>query len=174
MREKAFKNLLYSAIFIMAIATIAGCDKDNSETGDGEKTSTDYVDLGLPSGTKWKTVNETNPNDTNNFYTYDEAMAAFGDKLPTKEQFEELMDSCQWTWTNNGYTIVGSNGKSIFLPAFGARTCDGIALTGSSGLYWSSTPGDSKCALYLYFYSGRVLGMYNDYRCWGRSVRLVK
>ncbi len=45
---------------------------------------TQYVDLGLPSGTKWKSVNEAG--DENGFYTYDEAIKAFGNKLPTKKQ----------------------------------------------------------------------------------------
>ncbi|HJJ45480.1 MAG TPA: hypothetical protein O0Y17_00165 [Methanocorpusculum sp.] len=43
-----------------------------------------YVDLGLPSGTLWKDKNESG-----GFYTYDEAMKAFGNNLPTMEQFEE-------------------------------------------------------------------------------------
>ena len=160
----------------MAIATIAGCDKDNSETGDGEKTSTDYVDLGLPSGTKWKTVNETNPNDKYNFYTYDEAVAAFGDKLPTKEQFLELKDNCTWTWNNTkkGYDVKGKNGNSIFLPAAGYRYCGGdVNYVSSNGYYWSSTPNGSGYAWSLYFYSDyEGIGLADH--CVGRSVRLVQ
>lgn len=133
-----------------------------------------YVDLGLPSGTKWKTVNETNPNDTNNFYTYDEAVAAFGGKLPTKEQFQELKDKCQWTWTDSGYRVTGPNGNSIVLPAAGFRICDGLVYgVGSCGDYWSSTPYGSEYALYLIFRSGGVDTNIN-FRFDGRSVRLVK
>ncbi|MCQ2271186.1 MAG: hypothetical protein MJZ72_00120 [Bacteroidales bacterium] len=39
----------------------------------------EYVDLGLPSGTKWKDKNESG------FYDYDAAVRSFGSKLPTKE-----------------------------------------------------------------------------------------
>lgn len=39
-----------------------------------------YVDLGLPSKTKWKSQNEKG------FYTIKEAMSQFGDRLPTKAQ----------------------------------------------------------------------------------------
>ena len=49
-----------------------------------------YVDLGLPSGTLWKEQNEID-----GFCTYEQAMALFGNDLPTKEQWEELILSCK-------------------------------------------------------------------------------
>ncbi len=134
-----------------------------------------WVDLGLPSGTKWKNADEVNPADSGyNFYTYAEAVAAFGDALPTGEQLEELKDNCQWTWNGSGYTVTGPNGNSIVLPAAGYRDCSGsVSNVGSYGRYWSSTPNGSDYALSLHFYSGAV-SVYDDYRCNGLSVRLVK
>lgn len=181
MSEKAFKKLLFSAICIMAIVTITGCDKDNSGTSEnggtgGSITSAGYVDLGLPSGTKWKTVNETNRNDEYGFYTYDDAIVAFGDKLPTKEQFMELGNYCEWTWNGGmGYKIVGPNGKSISLPAAGSRGCNGdVGSLGSCGVYWSSSPlGSDGWVLYFQFETGYVAVDY-DRRCGGHSVRLVE
>lgn len=128
-----------------------------------------FVDLGLSSGTLWKDKNEEG-----GFYTYDQAISKFGDKLPTKEQLEELKNSCQWTWTGNGYKVVGPNGQSIVLPAAGYRYCGGdVSNVGSFGYYWSSTPGGSDYAWYLYFDSGEV-SMGGNYRCYGQSVRLVQ
>jgi len=127
-----------------------------------------WVDLGLPSGTLWKDKNESG------FYDYDAAVRSFGRKLPTKEQFEELKESCQWTWTGNGYNVVGPSGKSIFLHAEGRRNCYGSEdYVGSDGGYWSSTPDDSNYAWYFRFNSGEVSMRYYD-RCDGRSVRLVR
>ena len=177
--KKIFKQLFFSVMCMMALATIASCDNVSNSTGSGTPggggiTLAGYVDLGLPSGTKWKAANETNPNDENNFYTYDEAMAAFGNKLPTKEQFMELRNSCDWTWTGMGYKVVGSNGNSIVLPAAGYRDCYGnVGNVGFFGYYWSSTPDGSEVAWYLYFSSGGV-GMYSNNRCYGLSVRLVQ
>ena len=177
--KKVFKQLFFSVMCMMALATIASCDKDSNSTGSGTPsggiTPAGYVDLGLPSGTKWKAENEENPNkDGNNFYTWDEAMAAFGNKLPTKEQFMELRNSCDWTWTGMGYKVVGSNGNSIVLPAAGGRDCYGDVLSeGSYGHYWSSTPDGSEVAWRLYFYSGGVY-VINGIRCFGHSVRLVQ
>jgi serine/threonine protein kinase len=129
-----------------------------------------YVDLGLPSGTLWKDKNEGG-----GFYTYDEAVSKFGDRLPTKAQFEELNSKCQWSWTGSGYKVTGPNGNSIVLPAAGYRHCGGSVYyyVGSRGYYWSSSPDGSDDAWYLDFDSGEV-GMYNYDRCLGSSVRLVQ
>lgn len=128
-----------------------------------------FVDLGLPSGTLWKDKNEEG-----GFYTYEQALNKFGDRLPTKEQFEELKSKCQWSWTGSGYKVTGPNGNSISLPAAGYRDCSGdVDFVGSYGDYWSSTPKDSGYAWCLDFLSGGVdMGRY--YRCDGLSVRLVQ
>lgn len=136
---------------------------------DGEDYLTGYVDLGLPSGTLWKDKNEAG-----GFYTYDQAISKFGDKLPTKEQFEELKDSCQWTWNGSGCKVVGPNGNSIVLPAEGYRACDeSVYYVCIAGFYWSSTPYGSNNAWHLDFNSSGVY-MGNCYRCDGQFVRLVQ
>ena len=127
-----------------------------------------FVDLGLPSGTKWETQNQKG------FYTYDEAVSQFGNRLPTKEQWEELEVECQWEWTGSGYKVTGPNSNSIILPAEGYRGCNGSVFSvGSDGNYWSSTPAGSDCAWHFGFYSIKV-DMLSNYRCRGLSVRLVQ
>ena len=134
----------------------------------GSQVQAGYTDLGLPSGTIWKNFNATG------FYTYDEAVSQFGNRLPTKQQWEELKAECQWTWNGSGYKVTGPNGNSIVLPAAGYRRCDGgVYGVGSSGDYWSSTPKGSDSAWCLGFFSGSV-DMYNYNRCFGLSVRLVQ
>lgn len=147
--------LLFCVTFVMAIAMHA-------------QVPSGYVDLGLPSGTIWKENNE------NGFYDYDAAVRAFGTKLPTKEQWEELKTVCRWTWTGSSYRVTGPNDESIVLPAAGCRLCDGsVNYVGSICYYWSSAPDGSDCAWTLYFNSIKVyMGRY--YRCLGTSVRLVQ
>ena len=47
---------------------------------------------------------------------YDAATAIMGDewKMPTEAQCKELVDECEWSWTEsngvNGYKVVGKNG----------------------------------------------------------------
>lgn len=141
----------------------------DKEKGDNSRyIPTGYVDLGLPSGTLWKDQNEAG-----GFYSYDQAVAKFGSSLPTKEQLEELKNSCRWTWNGNGYKVIGPSGESIVLPAAGYRDWEGN-YEGSNGYYWSSTPYGSEYAWYLGFSSGRVYDMGGYRRCGGYSVRLVR
>ncbi|MEE1182883.1 MAG: hypothetical protein UHZ06_00160 [Paludibacteraceae bacterium] len=156
------KKLFYLFTILFA-ALFAACDSDNGQ----------YVDLGLPSGTLWYSKNEGGDDIR---YTYDEAINNFGSKLPTKEQLEELRDKCTWTWTwiGSGYKVVGPNGNSIYFPAAGVHyylgTVEGV---GSHGGYWSSTPNRSDSA-YLLGFNSDYVGMASNYRCYGRSVRLVQ
>lgn len=177
------KTLLFVTVCLMALA-IANCDKDSTATGtsgDGGITPAGYVDLGLESGTKWNSVNETNPNDNYGFYTFDEAIAKFDSALPTKAQWKELISDCQWTYDNTkkGYKVVGSNNKSIFLPAAGYRRCandgGGVENVGTYCLYWSSTPHDSvpSHSWDFYSYAGEMGTGYCNW-CGGLSVRLVQ
>lgn len=111
--------------------------------------------------------------------TYDVARVQWGGswRLPTKEEFEELIERCTWTWITyngvNGYKVTGPNGNSIFLPAagwFGASLYD----RGTTCDYWSATPYESYSvgAYCLYFTSG-YFNTYWSRRNYGHSVRPV-
>ena len=111
-----------------------------------------YVDLGLPSGTVWKNANEGGDNAR---YDYTDAVSKFGNKLPTIEQFVELKNECVWTWTGNGYKVIGPNEAVVYFPAAGYRGHDGNEQKkGIEGYYWSFNPDSesgsvSVFALYL-------------------------
>lgn len=114
-----------------------------------------YVDLGLPSGTLWANENVKNRKKEDKFLSFDEALEDFGDKLPTKEDWQELIDYSRYEWNaqRKGYDITGPNGNSIFLPA-SEIIIDNIRLeAGDTGRYWSSTPDESNeaDAFYLFF-----------------------
>lgn len=108
---------------------------------------------------------------------YDAAAAIMGGdwRMPTKTEFEELINNCTWTWdsTNKGYTVTGSNGKSIFIPASGYYSGTSLYDSGTSGDCWSTAYNSSSYAYYMYFDSSSE-SMSNDYyRYYGRSVRAV-
>ncbi len=94
-------------------------------------------------------------------------------RMPTKEEQQELIDNCTWTWTaQNGYRVTGSNGNSIFLPAAG-RKGSSLDYVGSHGRYWSSTSyEDIYCARSLLFDSGNHY-VSNFSRYYGFTVRPV-
>lgn len=103
-------------------------------------------------------------------------------RMPSIEQCEELVNSnyttTEWTTQNgvNGQKITSkTNGNSIFLPAAGCLDDSFLNYAGWGGRYWSRTlnSGRPGSARYLSFSSSGI-GMGNDYRYGGRSVRPVR
>lgn len=103
-------------------------------------------------------------------------------RMPTKAEFQALIDNCTTTWTKRngvyGRLVTGKGAyasKSIFLPAAGYGTVSSLNGLGSFGDYWSSTPSSdtSYRAWFLYFYSGDFCRYGHD-RYWGQSVRPLR
>lgn len=103
--------------------------------------------------------------------------------MPTKDEFQELIDNCTCVWTDN-YNGTGVAGrifssnkagytdKSIFLPAAGTGYDSNLNYAGSKGHYWSNTFDSGTSAWMLYFYSGNIYSIPYS-RHGGRSVRPV-
>ena len=104
-----------------------------------------YVDLGLPSGTMWKSRNE------NGYYDYNHAIRKFGKNLPTKKQWEELYYHCKWSRNGRDYKITGDNGNYIILTTAGKELRGKEWLCGQCGFYWTSTPCSEDAAWVLLF-----------------------
>ena len=137
-----------------------------------------YVDLGL--SVKWSAVNvgADFPEDYGEFYEFEEAVSEFGNNLPTKAHYEELIKKCAWEWTTYngvyGRRFLGANGNSVFFPAAGGRFCDGtLYIEGTYGGYWSSTAYASNTAWRLIFNPER-LDVDKGNRCDAQSVRLIR
>jgi hypothetical protein len=113
----------------------------------------------------------------------DAATANWGSKwqMPTREQFEELINSAYTTseyTTQNGVSglkVTGSNGNSIFLPAVGFRFATDAYLPGSAGYYWSRSvgPSNSDYASLLFFNSSAKV-MDSNTRIIGCCIRPVR
>lgn len=167
-----YKFALY--IFIMLIPALASAQgkierpqsKHRQVIASGTVDNHEYVDLGLPSGTKWASCNmgAERPYDFGKYYAwgelsskdsfyadgafkgvypdlirkgvyptivnnsisgnpkYDAATAKWGKswRIPSVKDFDELNKYCTWKYGsingNNGYYVIGPNGKCIFLP----------------------------------------------------------
>ena len=177
----------YVAYYANSVTNLKKEDNNNTSFGHG------YVDLGLPSGLKWATCNigASLPEELGDYYywgettlemvnntiyvntgdiagnsQYDAARAQWGGnwRMPTFDEFEELVDNCDWCWVNHngvdGYRIYGKNNSSIFLPD-------------SNRDYWSGTSSnweynyDAAMMLKLesdlyscYYHSKRNIGRY--------------
>ncbi len=231
------RKLRFFAALCCTALLFAACEKDEPKTNEaatGTVNGHDWVNLGLPSGTKWATCNvgATNPEEYGNYYAwgetttkdyydwdtykygsaYDEltkycnnssygkggftdnlttlvasddaATANWGGKwrTPTDAEWQELIDNCDWTWTDdyNGTGVAGrivtskTNGNTIFLPAAGYRSYDDLGDAGLNGYYWSSSlsTGSPSGAWLACFDSGNV-DRGSSHRYCGQSVRPV-
>ena len=89
---------------------------------------------------------------------YDIATAKWGKdwRMPSKENWKELIEKCKWTKEKafhvDGYRVEGPNGNSIFLPNTGLRYGEAISNT-DAGYYWTSemAQNNRECAYYYYF-----------------------
>lgn len=155
-----------------------------------------YVDLNLPSGTKWATCNvgASTPEKIGDYFAWGEtevcenvddleddnymyednpdilpasadvASVKWGEgwRMPTKEEFEELIDMCTYELTEKlgakGWLFTGPNGNSIFLPAYETEGASDLGSAGFYGTYWSSSLNteEPNCAWYLYLSKNNV------------------
>ena len=112
----------------------------------------------------------------------DAAHAYMGGKwrMPTKAEFQELLDKCNGVWTNNynGTGVKGRvftsklNGNSVFFPAVGSCSNLSVDNVGSNSYYWSASWRSDANAWPLYFDSGRQV-LFTNTRYYGFSVRGV-
>ena len=110
-----------------------------------------------------------------------------GWRIPSRAEIEELMASCQWTWTKSyngtgvsGYIVTGQEPgfeeKSIFLPTAGYIGNVGPQYAGPNGSYWSSelyNPTASPIFVYCLTFDFLRPDWGSGYRFHGRSIRPV-
>ena len=135
-----------------------------------------------PSLTKYSTLDRK----TQLALSDDAARANMGGdwRMPTVDEYEELIDNCKWEWTNkdgvNGYKVTSKkNGNSIFLPITGFRFYGDVQFRAINGIYWTSSlytanPYKAWC---LEFNFSDVKVHYGDLtsnRFSGRCIRAVK
>jgi len=92
-----------------------------------------------------------------------------GWRMPTKEEFEELIDNCDWSLETRdnqiGYLVTSrKNTNSIFFPTTGCSEGQMILGEGYLGYYWSSTcssaTSDNYYAYYLHLTTDSVSQKY--------------
>lgn len=127
-----------------------------------------YVDLGLPSGTKWRShsvgylmphysmdipcVSYDNITDLSECTKKNTIEVLFNGKydFPEVEDFQELLKYCDWHWQKEmfldngnyrlgGYEVVGKNGNRLFLRAAGYKDENDIIQECKNGFYWTNT-----------------------------------
>ena len=85
-----------------------------------------------------------------------------------------LKNKCTWTWTGEGCKVIGPNGNSIYLPAFGYRDCGNGVYGGSSIGYYCSATSMGTDGMYSLLFNHGGPQLKNGKQRYGQSVRLVK
>ena len=103
--------------------------------------------------------------------------------IPSKENWQELCDECEWEWTSSynesgveGYIVKAKNGNSLFLPGAGYKYPGGESNRNPLN-YWTS---DLAQPTYYAFALDRWLGddeqvtwFITPSRCFGLPIRAV-
>lgn len=100
-------------------------------------------------------------------------------RMPTRENFKELMEECTWTFERNyhgthGYVVTGPNGNSIFLPAGGLRNGRNLVLDNEYGYFWSSSIiNQDNTRGWILRYNDATIYRVDELRHYGLTVRPV-
>ena len=110
---------------------------------------------------------------------YDAAKALWGEdwRMPTEEEFNELLEKCSFTSKTidgvKGGLFTGPNGNSIFIPYAGC-SYDGTTVgKNTRALYWTSTLTTSKQKATAFYITDNKPFMSYGYRRSGFSIRPV-
>ena len=102
-------------------------------------------------------------------------------RMPTIDEYQELIDNCTVTWTNNyngtgvaGYVFTSKeNDNSLFFPAAGQCNGSAFSRVGLTCYYWSSSIESFYDAFGYYLDKGGDYYSWNYARLRGLSVRGV-
>ncbi len=107
-------------------------------------------------------------------------------RMPTTQEQQELINNCDWEWTNNynytnisGYVVKSQidNTKYIFLPASGQREAKNLLDSGSGLWYWSASVYVNSYinawCINAYHYTSIDKRHINRDRCEGMAIRPV-
>ncbi len=116
-------------------------------------SNTEYIDLGLPSGTLWSADYEKEAND----YIFEPYQLASTKAIPTRAQWNELKRCAKWEFIGEDGVLeivkcTGPNGNSIlFQPVGGMRFTKKVQSGGV--LFWVNSTSIKNCAVHLWKYN---------------------
>ena len=175
---------------VVADAYLAGYnagyqDGYNKVVKDSVSVGSEFVDLGLPSGTLWSSDYVKKDDNDMTIYATQENGADY--EIPTYEQFKELMDECKWeqksekNWTEGGFyywhewaICLGPNGNKITFERTGLYEATDCLTKTTEIFFWLNNKE--------YFYNNCAnitlnslnIGSENAFSGYKLPIRLVK
>lgn len=159
-------------------------DGYNKVVKDSVSEGSEFVDLGLPSGTLWSSDYVKDDNDKA-IYVTQENGADY--EIPTYEQFKELMDECKWdqksekNWTESGFyywhdwaICLGPNGNKITFEKTGLYEATDSLTRTSEIFFWLNDKEyfHNNCASITF--DSLNIGSENMFSGYKLPIRLVK
>ena len=144
-----------------------------------QKDKTEFVDLGLPSGTLWAADYERE-DDKIKYLSYDKASTL---SIPTEEQWQELLEMCKWEphYAYHSCDCIGPNGNYISFSAYGFLTSNVKKESDSAYLWIIDKDNDiNKKAIFMHYsnYSTRgkqeIRKICQQFSGYSLPVRLVQ
>jgi len=149
-------------------------DREDEIPVDLRDGKTEFIDLGLPSGTLWSSDYEKCDGKTI-FLTYEKA-AEFC--LPSVEQCQELISMCRWTYTRtSGFLCIGPNGNNIRFRHTGFMKIEGKNIFFDKCYMWIGINSDGptkKGMLQNKTVQGDVMEISDVFMGYRLPIRLVK
>lgn len=143
-----------------------------------QKDKTEFVDLGLPSGTLWAADYEKEDGQIK-YLPYDKASTL---SLPTEEQWNELLEMCKWEphYSDHRCDCIGPNGNFISFTPYGYLTS--IKILPDYIYFWIIDNDDNteKKSIWMYFYRNdfltpkEIMQITRTYSGYSLPVRLVR
>lgn len=139
---------------------------------DFRDNKTEYVDLGLPSGTLW--ANDYVKNGDEYLYMIYEKASEMS--IPTYEQWTELITQCRWSKINDTYVCLGPNGNSIAFAKTGYLHFENQITDINDSYFWVSDKiEDNEGKTGIVFVTDRLrMKTYKLFIGYKSPIRLVK
>ena len=136
--------------------------------------NTDYVDLGLPSGTLWSTDYEKEGDEVK-YMRFSESLNY---DIPTEKQWGELCENCRWERTLIGDTYridcIGPKNKISFFPK--GKIDNELVIRPNRCYFWLNDNSESleKASAYTGYNNGVIRSSTTNYIGYKLPIRLVK
>lgn len=134
---------------------------------------TEYVDLGLPSGTLWAKTFEKLDGERL-FLPYEKAKKM---NLPTEEQWNELREVCKWNMESNKIFCIGPNGNILRFVTTGYIEAKEQCVCENQSLFWIlnlEDKGDEKKVGRVFYWNGIKIYTSELFSGYKLPIRLVR
>ena len=150
-------------------------DRDDEILVDLRDNKTEYIDLGLPSGTLWSSDYERSGEEL--IYLPYESASGYG--LPNLDQMKELLNTCKWVCKRDAskdieeLLCVGPNGNVISFERTGYIKVD-IIEAGLTGKFWIKEETEKLEKSIGRFSWNKEMYVSSEYSGYKLPIRLVK